>query len=92
MTVLALFFTDGGPLECSRAQILTKDPGNAQWLASIQKSKGMRSGHHSASACPASAVKPKKSKKGRVDDDEEAQELETFVKPKGKKKKDKSRG
>lgn len=70
-------------------EILTKDPGNAQWLASIQKTKGMRSGHHSASGPAACGVKPKaKGKKSRapVDDDEEAAEMETFVKPKSKKK------
>ena len=70
--------------------------GNAAWLASIQKTKGMRSGHHNASGMSAVAVKPKgKSKKScAVADDEEAQEMETFVKAKGSggKKGKKSRG
>ena len=76
------------------SQVLTaRSPGNAQWLASIQKTKGMRSGHHSAGGPSADAVKPKKKggKKGRVadaDDDDEAEELETFVQqPKASKKK-----
>ena len=73
-------------------EVLTRGAGNAQWLASIQKSKGMRSGHHSGGGPAATAApKPKAKKKGgssapRADDDEEAQELETFVKPKAKKK------
>ena len=78
-------------------ELLTTGAGNAQWLASIQKSKGMRSGHHSACSAPVAAAKPKgkgSGKKGKVaarDDDDDAQELETFVKPKSKKK-GKSRG
>ena len=70
-------------------EILTKGAGNAQWLASIQKTKGKMSGHHCADA---RAVAPKpKSKGGKksrvpVEDEEDAQELETFVKPKSKKK------
>ena len=85
-------------------EVLTTGAGNAQWLASIQKSKGMRSGHHSACSAPIAAAKPKGKgggggKKGRVaaradddDDDDAARELETFVKPKGKSKKGKARG
>ena len=73
------------------AQLLTRgEAGNAQWLASIQKSKGMRSGHHSTCNPPMVSPKPKKKgggKKGKaVVDDEEAEEMETFVQPKPKKK------
>ena len=74
-------------------QVLTAGAGNAQWLASIQKAKGKRSGHHSA--CGPAVVVPKPKPKGKkamvLDDDEEgALELETFVKAKKGKSKKKS--
>ena len=75
-------------------EILTKDAGNAKWLASIQKSQGRRAGHHnSAPAACGGQPKAKGSKKARapVDSDEEAAEMETFVKPKPSKKKGKEK-
>ena len=65
-------------------EVLTTGAGNAAWLKSIQKSQGRHTGHHCAGGAAAPKPKPK-AKKGRASavDDEEAQELETFVKAKG---------
>ena len=76
-------------------EVLTTGAGNAAWLASIQKSNGRRSGHHSS--CGAAVVAPKPKGKGKKSkapaaDDEEAQELETFVAKPKKGKKGKARG
>ena len=61
--------------------------GNAAWLASIQKSEGRHAGHHSSGpACAKPKAKAKKARPPADVGDEEAQELETFVKPKAKSK------
>ena len=62
-------------------ELLTRgNPGNAQWLASIQKTEGRCKGHHTSAMKPAPQPKAKKKggKKGKVrpadedDEDEEA--------------------